>query len=542
MILLANDDYYCHYCHHHHHHQLIQVLEALERTLDKLFWKRFRGKSAFLRLCGRSPKDGDPLDKTKVWAMYTKQLKEISGKNAFTQKGAYREIDVNLKLRAIGRVNYLSVSNGAEALALLLSSERVYTDLHDWLRHGEPEQIVLREWDEDMRVDREFRVYVHQSKICAISQYDHYTYYPELAQHKATIEKLIREEWAKIHLEVGIHSYCMDFVYIPAAEKSARVRMIEISPFLPCTGPACFSWTKDRDVLEGRSPFEFRLVEEKKYGKEDEQKQQQHQSLLTQIVEANWDRRWCAQSADNDDNNNGHFSIGTETRYYKEIWGELGLIRGGGKDAKSMAKWSGIARRVAFSCGLGVASFLAFRTAASSSLASSFTSSPFSTSVIGHRRACTAISVGVMISFLLSIIHFSKDCNDSRQSSRRPLEREGEEEEEPPAAAGRGIALFVYGTLKRGFHWHGKFLQRNADYIGKGKSVEKFPLVFGSSGVPYCLYDLKGSGYQVEGELYWVDEETLEGLDEYEGVIKKHYIRRKIKIEAVRSQACGYSG
>mmetsp|Transcript_5092 Transcript_5092/g.8306 ORF Transcript_5092/g.8306 Transcript_5092/m.8306 type:complete len:108 (+) Transcript_5092:120-443(+) len=29
-----------------------------------------------------------------------------------------------------------------------------------------------------------------------------------------------------------------------------------------------------------------------------------------------------------------------------------------------------------------------------------------------------------------------------------------------------------------------------------------------------------------------VDEETLEGLDEYEGVIKKHYIRRKIKIEA----------
>lgn len=48
-----------------------------------------------------------------------------------------------------------------------------------------------------------------------------------------------------------------------------------------------------------------------------------------------------------------------------------------------------------------------------------------------------------------------------------------------------------------------------------------YPLVVGESGVPYLLGDLPGNkGKQIKGEIWKVDEETLKGLDEYEGVTK----------------------
>jgi len=92
------------------------------------------------------------------------------------------------------------------------------------------------------------------------------------------------------------------------------------------------------------------------------------------------------------------------------------------------------------------------------------------------------------------------------------------------------IGLFVYGTLKQGFHWHEKFLGRGSIFRGKALTVGRFPLVIGNSGVPYCLWDSKGSGHQIEGELYWIDSETLDGLDEYEGVCKRHYRREMIEV------------
>jgi len=55
------------------------------------------------------------------------------------------EENANTKLMAISRVHIFKVTSGKEVMNLLLSSERVYTDLHDWIRYGEPEQICLRE-------------------------------------------------------------------------------------------------------------------------------------------------------------------------------------------------------------------------------------------------------------------------------------------------------------------------------------------------------------------------------------------------------------
>ncbi len=99
-----------------------------------------------MRLCGRSPKDAEPLDRDPVrnkYAAVLKDLIEVRGE----------PLNANTKLRAIAKVNYLGVRNGKEAMSLLLTSERVFTDLHDWIMWGEPDQVVLRKWEEEISLE-----------------------------------------------------------------------------------------------------------------------------------------------------------------------------------------------------------------------------------------------------------------------------------------------------------------------------------------------------------------------------------------------------
>ena len=115
----------------------VLVLHALEARLDAAIRSPsspFAARGAFMRLCGRSPKDGEPLDRRQVRATYAEELRQLR------ESGA--PDDANTRLRAVSRVNCtLRVRSGAEAMSLLLTSERVFTDLHDWLKWGEPEQV-----------------------------------------------------------------------------------------------------------------------------------------------------------------------------------------------------------------------------------------------------------------------------------------------------------------------------------------------------------------------------------------------------------------
>ena len=89
------------------------------------------------------------------------------------------------------------------------------------------------------------------------------------------------------------------------------------------------------------------------------------------------------------------------------------------------------------------------------------------------------------------------------------------------------ILIFVYGTLKENFHWHSKFL-RYSDKVGNATTKDVLPLVLGDSGVPYLLGDLPGVGRHLKGEVWKIGQETLDGLDEYEGLRKGHYDRRQL--------------
>ena len=68
----------------------------------------------------------------------------------------------------------------------------------------------------------------------------------------------------------------------------------------------------------------------------------------------------------------------------------------------------------------------------------------------------------------------------------------------PPA----GDFLFVYGTLQRGGEYHRILEDLEAEYIGTGKTVAKYPLLL--ARYP-CLLDMPGKGHRVEGEVYRLD-------------------------------------
>lgn len=132
----------------------------------------------------------------------------------------------------VGRTSVLRCETGEDVMSLLLSSERVYSDLLDWIWYGEPEQLVLREWEPDLSLDWEFRAYVHNNNLTAVSQYDHFCRYAHLWANgcKPELRRRIEELWRQLHPHVGVGSYCVDFGYLPAQD---RLVMIELSPFGP---------------------------------------------------------------------------------------------------------------------------------------------------------------------------------------------------------------------------------------------------------------------------------------------------------------------
>lgn len=214
----------------------------LEKKIDSFIKgnKNLNEKGAFIRLSGRSPKDGDGYDLKKLYNEYLNNLDNLSKKLNIDKD------DGNLKVNAISMTHTLKVNNGKEAMSLLLTSERVHSDMSDWLNNGGKEQIVLREFNNNLNYDYEFRAFVYNYKLTAISQYDHYGKYQHIIDQREIIEKLINEFWLKnIKERIKYSDYIIDFGYV-----DGKIILIEISPFLQCTGASCYRWFLNMDELK----------------------------------------------------------------------------------------------------------------------------------------------------------------------------------------------------------------------------------------------------------------------------------------------------
>lgn len=87
--------------------------------------------------------------------------------------------------------------------------------------------------------------------------------------------------------------------------------------------------------------------------------------------------------------------------------------------------------------------------------------------------------------------------------------------------------LFVYGSLKTGFGNHA--LIEDKVKVGDD-AVEGFCLYTPHGFYPYAFRE---AGKRVTGEVYWIDQDTLEILDRLEGV-PHHYERIAVNTEGGR--------
>lgn len=91
--------------------------------------------------------------------------------------------------------------------------------------------------------------------------------------------------------------------------------------------------------------------------------------------------------------------------------------------------------------------------------------------------------------------------------------------------------LFVYGTLKKGFQNYDATLLENF-YISGCNTIDLYPLVVANKYYSPVLINEKGVGNNVFGELYEINQNTLDLFDTLEGVgTKLGYTRRLIDIK-----------
>lgn len=104
--------------------------------------------------------------------------------------------------------------------------------------------------------------------------------------------------------------------------------------------------------------------------------------------------------------------------------------------------------------------------------------------------------------------------------------------------------VFVYGTLKKGQPNYKHMINTAkglAKFQGRGHTVEKYPLVIaGKYNIPYML-NIPGTGHHIAGEIYSVDEQMLQFLDEFEGC-PDMYQRTLMRIQVVEWEGKGGAG
>jgi len=235
------------------------VLSVLESDLDRLI-KQFPN-GTFVRMSTRSPKYSI-VSKMKSRDFLIKELERIKKEEVRDDDPRY---EYNAKLLAVYKAGLLGlrVFSGSESLDILTSSFRIYEDL---VREDECKEnsristfkLFVREWN-TFEMDREFRAFVHNGEMNAISQcYDEWWFkgLKEVFNDYCLRIKDFFDNNIKTRLPVS--SYVIDFAII-----GDEVKVIELNPFQAFSvGPGVFNWEDDNDLrLLEDGPFTMRMRE-----------------------------------------------------------------------------------------------------------------------------------------------------------------------------------------------------------------------------------------------------------------------------------------
>jgi hypothetical protein len=137
--------------------------------------------------------------------------------------------------------------NDKEVFDLLFDSERIMEDSYRYYMN-DGGYLVLREW-KDIKKYEEFRCFVSDRKLEAISQYEYFNYFPKIVENKITIQNIILAKFQQI--KDYIPSDCILDIWVKNYKEAV---VIELNPLGIDTDPCLFSWNE-----WNTGSFEFRI-------------------------------------------------------------------------------------------------------------------------------------------------------------------------------------------------------------------------------------------------------------------------------------------
>lgn len=125
-----------------------------------------------------------------------------------------------------------------------------------WVDDGFQYYLALRKWYPGIRPESEFRCFVRERKLVAVSQRDASAYYPSLPGWSSEVQPKIEAFFEEvIEPQFALNNYTFD-VYVRA---DGRVKLIDFNPWGGYTLPLLFSWEELEEEGRGQE-LEFRVV------------------------------------------------------------------------------------------------------------------------------------------------------------------------------------------------------------------------------------------------------------------------------------------
>eukprot|EP00485_Elphidium_margaritaceum_P005067 CAMPEP_0202693562 /NCGR_PEP_ID=MMETSP1385-20130828/7640_1 /ASSEMBLY_ACC=CAM_ASM_000861 /TAXON_ID=933848 /ORGANISM="Elphidium margaritaceum" /LENGTH=478 /DNA_ID=CAMNT_0049349253 /DNA_START=13 /DNA_END=1449 /DNA_ORIENTATION=- len=308
--------------------ELKQALhEHISACIAQWYEQDDNDKGVFIRFSNRSPKDGHKLYlRTSDEQEHEHKNQQASTPNDGDQKQNDEEENDEEKTSEKDpnaanamfidfckkSAKDLFVDNADDAMSLIMSSERVFADLLCVLEgHKYPYKylfydrftvqdvvqeeknsdnddddddglewdqrrweicdvrIAIRKWEHRIRDNLEFRCFVYDKRLRAISQYNHYCYFKELGDDASFVhciqQKIEQYFYDHIAQVVPYFEYVLDIGVVVLNEldrytlNNLQCLVIELNPFDEKTGAALFDWRKDEQQLKHGKDVEMRV-------------------------------------------------------------------------------------------------------------------------------------------------------------------------------------------------------------------------------------------------------------------------------------------
>jgi len=185
----------------------------------------------------------------------------------YYQESMAKRADPSFNSKVIGLLeaglNALKTYDADSLFSTFLISERVYQDFELALARKErwEQNLAVRKWT-PIDVDMEFRGFVKNHKLTAVSQYNYVAFFPRLVVAKDKILSSITKFFYDVclpKLHDKYSEFIIDFGLI--GENYDHVVVIELNEFMDTTDGCTFKWADERHLLENE-PLSFRIIEE----------------------------------------------------------------------------------------------------------------------------------------------------------------------------------------------------------------------------------------------------------------------------------------